>query len=252
MYMETFINSFSWKCLLGKQAKNISESSEIYTWDVGKKKHFATNKILNINEVDFLVGRSFHYLTEENLNIIKSKYKVNKTKNISVVLDLTKFTIAGNINKKIRHSINLAKKSNLIIQDNFDNIDDVKEMLNEWSDVLAQKYFRDFSGKNEYFYSKNYHKDCINIFVYQIIDDKKKLVSFATASPNKEDCSYIIGKALCNKIHGLSEYTDYLLYNKLIELGFEKINLGQATKGLLKYKTKFPGAKEIIHFDGNF
>jgi hypothetical protein len=243
-----FINEFSWKCLLGKQAKNIQENNEIYTWEVLKKKHFACNKELTINEIKELSGHSFHYLSESNLLKIKSLYKVNKDKNVSVIIDLNKFNISGVKNSGLRHSINSAKKQGLEIKDNFNNIKDVKDMLEEWSNVLAEKYFRDFSGKNEYFYSNNFHKDCINLFLYK----EDKLMSFASVSPNKENCSYIIGKALCNKIHGLSEYTDYLMYNKLIELGFEKINLGQAKKGLLFYKMKFPGAYKEVHYDGNY
>lgn len=250
--METFINKYSWKCLLGKQSKNINEENEIYTWEVGKKKHFTTSKILNEEEIKNLKDRSFHYLSEDNINILKQYFKIKKEKKVSVIIDLDKFNISGNENKSIRHCINSAKKNNLIVQDNFDNINDVKIMLNEWSNVLAEKYFRDFSGKNEYFYSNNFHNDCINVFIYNIDNNNKTLVSFATASPDKESCSYIIGKALCNRIYGLSEYTDYLLYQKLIDLGFKNINLGQAVKGLLHYKMKFSGARQIIHYDGNY
>lgn len=241
--METYINKYSWKCLLGKQSKNIKEENGIYFWEVGKKKHFCTDRILTQEDLSKVKDHSFHYMTKENINILG---KVTKTKNTSVIIDLDKFTISGNKNSGLRHSINLAKKSDLIIQDHFDNIVDVKVMLNEWSEALAEKYFRDFSGKNEYFYSNNFHKDCINLFIY---NKDKKLLSFATASVG-DNCSYIIGKALCNKVYGLSEYTDYLLYQKLIDSKVKSINLGQASKGLLFYKMKFPGARQIVHYDG--
>jgi len=243
--METFINEYSWKCLLGKQSKDHKSENSIYTWKVNNKNHFCCNKVLTKEEIESLTGYSFHYLNEENIQEIKKYKKIEKQKEVSVIIDLKKFHIKGSKNSGIRHSINSAKRNNLIIKDNFDKIEDVREMLKEWSNVLGEKYFRDFSGKSEYYFSNNFHKDCINLFIYK----EDKLISYASASPNK-DCSYITGKALCNKIHGLSEYTDYLLYNKLINLGFEKINLGRAEKGLLFYKMKFEGANKINHYNG--
>lgn len=244
----SFINEISWKCLLGPQAKNIKENNGIYTWEVGKKKHFTCNKDLTIDEIKELSGHSFHYLSEANVKNIKSLFKVTKSKVISVNIKLDEFNISGVKNSGLRHSINSASKAGLIIQDNFNNISDVKEMLSEWSNILAEKYFRDFSGKSLNFYSNNYHKDCLNFFLYK----EDKLMSIA--SINLEgNCSYIIGKALCNKIHGLSEYTDYIVYNKLKEIGIKEVSLGRAgTKGLLFYKMKFPGAYKEICYDGNY
>lgn len=244
----SFINEISWKCLLGPQAKNINENNGIYTWEVGKKKHFTCNKDLTIDEIKELSGHSFHYLSEKNILNIKSLFKVTKSKVISVNIKLDEFNISGVKNSGLRHSINSAKKSGLIIQDNFNNISDVKEMLSEWSNILAEKYFRDFSGKSLNFYTNNYHKDCLNFFLYK----EDKLMSIASINL-KDNCSYIIGKALCNKIHGLSEYTDYIVYNKLKEMGIKEVSLGRAgTKGLLFYKMKFPGAYKEICYDGNY
>jgi len=242
----TYINDYSWKCLLGKQSKNIEIKDSIYFWDVNKNHHFCTSKNLIESDLDGLENKGFHYMTPENLSLLKTKYKVNKSNLISVCIDLDKFKISGKSNSGIRHSINSAKKHNLTIKESFNDINDVKKMLNEWSEVLAEKYFRDFSGKNHYFYQNNFHKDCVNLFLY----DKDDLVAFASASPEKDNCSYIIGKALCNRIHGLSEYADYLLYNKLIESGVSVINLGQAKGGLYKYKRKFSGSFDIVHHDG--
>ena len=93
----------------------------------------------------------------------------------------------------------------------------------------------------------NYYKDCINVLIYK----GEELVSFASASPPIDGCStYVIGKALCNKYAGLSEYTDLLLYNKLKNIGCDIVNMGQATKGLVYYKAKFPNSIEQIHYNG--
>lgn len=243
--METFIDSISWKCLLGKQAKNIEDLDGLYKWQVNNKLHFTTNKILTKEEIEPLSGYSFHYLTIENLDNIKQYKKITKEKESSVIIDLTKFNLTGTKYSGIRHSINSAKKHDLITKENLDNINDLRIMLKSWSNTFGDKYFRNFVGKNDYFYSNNLHKDCTNLFIYK----DTKLVSFATAT-NYENSSYVMGKALANEIHGLSEYTDYLLYNKLINNNVKTINLGRASKGLLFYKMKFPGSKEVNHFNG--
>lgn len=241
-----FINKYSWKCLLGRQSKNIKEEDGLYFWEVGDKKHFCTDRVLKEEDLSKISG-NFHYMTEDNVNFLKKHKKISKTKNISIQIDLTKLKYEGSENKNVRQSINRAKKNNFVVLDNYKDINDVKIMLDKWSNVLAEKYFRDFSGKNLYFYSNNYHKDCLNVFVY----DDKELISFGTASREINGVSsYVIGKALCNKYAGLSEYTDYLLYNKCIENNTSIINLGQASKGLLFYKEKFSGSSRIVHFDG--
>jgi len=89
--METFIDSISWKCLLGKQAKNILEENHIYKWSVNNKFHFTTDRILLSEEIELLKNHSFHYLTEDNLNIIKQNAKITKEKENSVLIDLTSF-----------------------------------------------------------------------------------------------------------------------------------------------------------------
>lgn len=252
--MSNFIDSFSWKCLLGPQSKNINTvNGGIYLWTVGKKQHFATSKILDQNDLpalQSLKASNFHYLSEQNFLFLKQNFKnVDKGKNTSVYFDLTKLTLSGKKNSSLRHSINQAQKNDFIIQDTFNNLSDIKTLIKEWSNSLAEKYFRDFSGKNYYFFAQNFHIGCHTIFVY----DKEGLVSFGVASPGVNGHStYVMGKALCNKYKGLSEYTDYLLYQKIIDEGIHTINLGQASKGLYSYKMKFPGACETIHFDGSY
>lgn len=243
-----FINGYSWKALLGKQSKNIKEYNNIYYWDVGSKHHFCTNKKLDMDDLkDLSYPINFHYLSEDNFSFLKQNCKITRTKLISVCYDLDKFSLSGGDYKKVRQSINKAKKYNLTIKDNFNKIEDVKIFLDEWSNILAQKYFRDFSGKNLYFYQNNFHEKCLNIFLY----DNDKLVSFGSLSPNNDGySSYVIGKAHCHNYSGLSEYTDYLLYEKAMQNGIKIVNLGQAKDGLVFYKTKFPGAFKITHYDG--
>lgn len=250
--MSNFIDSFSWKCLLGPQSKNIKENNSIYAWTVNKKQHFATSKLLDINDLSFLQSlkeSNFHYLSESNLVFLKQHFKVDRGKNTSVYFDLSKLTLSGRSNASLRHSINQCEKKNFIIKDYFNNLSDVKVMIKKWSENLATKYFRDFSGKNYYFFSQNFHEKCLNIFIY----DEEELIAFGVSSPNQNNHStYVLGKALCNKHKGLSEYADYLLYQKCLQNNIQTINLGQASKGLYTYKMKFPGAQETIHFDGSF
>ncbi len=235
---------------MGQQTKKDYISNNLYIWQVNSKYHFACqNKLdsLDIETLKSLKPISFHYLSPENLDILKSEFKLTRSKELSIGINISNLEFKGRKHHGIRNSINKCSKLDLTIQDSYNDIKDVKIMLNEWSNILAQKYFRDFSGKNFYFYKNNLHKNCINIFVYM----GEELVSFATASPPVDGCStYIIGKALCNKYAGLSEYTDLLLYNKLKSIGCDIINMGQATKGLVFYKSKFPNSIEQIHYNG--
>lgn len=243
-----FINKYSWKALLGRQSKNLIEKENIYFWDVGNKHHFCTNKTLDISDLkDLEYPINFHYMSEDNVKFLKKNAKVSTSKHSSIYYDLSKFSLNGGNYKSVRQSINKASKYNLKIQDHFNEMADVKLFINEWSTILAQKYFRDFSGKSLYFYQQNFHKDCLNIFLY----DNEKLVSFGSLSPSNDGySSYVNGKAHCHNYKGLSEYTDFLLYQKAIEKGIKYVNLGQAKGGLLYYKNKFPGSNIITHYDG--
>lgn len=241
-----YINRYSWKCLLGRQSKNITEENGIYFWDVGKRKHFCTNRILSVEDLKFLQDRNFHYLSIENCNFLKQHVKVQRSKNISTTIDLTQLSLVGNKNKSLRHAINKGKSYNLTIENNFRNIKDVEVMIEEWSNVLAQKYFRDNSGKNVYFYKNNLHKDCHSVFLY----DKDALVAFGTASPSEDgNSSYILGKSLCNKYH-VSEYADYCLYDVCLANKIKTIDLGQTTGKLTFYKKKFGGSDTYEYYNG--
>jgi len=246
--MNSFINNYSFKCLLGQQSKNIEIIGNLASWTVGSKHHFTNISLFNQDDVNYILSwkpANFHYLSEENMLLLKQASKITKTKLNSCCIDLEKLAYVGREFHGIRGSINKNKKLNLTIQDNFNKIEDVKEMLEEWSNVIAQKYFRDFSGKNYYFYKNNFHIDCNNIFIY----DQDKLIAFASLSPGQYS-SYIIGKALFNRYPGLSEYADDLAYKKAIANGTKVVNLGQSNGDIAKYKNKFPGSYNILHYDG--
>lgn len=245
----TYINKYSWKCLLGKLSKNVTEHNGLYLWEVGKRKHFCTDRLLNSTDLNILSSETnFHYLSEENYLILKEKFKIDKAKNIATTIDLTQLSISGNKNKSLRHSINRGKSYNLTIENNFRKIEDVKTMINEWSNVLAVKYFRDNSGKNYHYFANNFHQDCINVFLY----GGDNLVAFGGASPpdTNGNSAYILGKALCHLHPGLSEFADFVLYQKCLAAGVKKIDLGQTTGGMIFYKNKFPGADTYSYYNG--
>lgn len=248
--MSGFINNKAFKCLLGPQSKDVIEHDSIYSWKVGKKQHFTTDRILSISDIEYLQSiapSNFHYLLQDNIDFLKNHFTVDKVKHKSIILDIENLNLSGSKMKSLRQSVNKCSKNEFEILDNFKDLKDVKDLIEEWSNEYTDKYFRDFSGKNFYFYKNNFHEGCINVFVYS----EDRLVSFGTLSPNDDgNCSYIIGKALFKRFYGLSEYTDITLYRKAAEHGIKSVNMGQASKGLMFYKSKFPNAVEQIHYDG--
>jgi hypothetical protein len=254
--MRSFINSFSAPCLLGPQSKNIVISNNLFQWTVNKKNHFSILNNLLVDDIEKLKSfcpANFHYVDDNNLNFLKKFFKVSRSKHNSTELnfDNQSINLPGSHYKNIRNAIN-KYDTKFIIKDNYNDIKDISNLINEWSDTFADKYFRDFSGKNFFYLKNNYHKECVNIFVY----DNEKLISFGIASPptdidKNKYCTYIIGKALAKSYHGLSEYTDMLLYRKIFDLvGPFIVNMGQTEKGLVFYKNKFPNPTAIIHYDG--
>ncbi len=247
----TFINKYSYKCLLGPRSSHIGERDGIYSWIVNNKQHFSTSRQLTL--YDFHILRSiapsnFHYLSSDNVSFLKQHYNVHKTNLTSIIIPINKLSLVGKKISKTRQLINKCAKNNFELLDNYRSIDDVKEMINNWSTNYTDKYFRDFSGKNLFFYRNNFHLNCLNLFVYF----KDRLVSFGTLSPNESGTSsYIIGKALYKNYPGLSEYTDFMLYQKALKQNIEQVNLGQASKGLLFYKNKFGETIKETHHDGS-
>ena len=251
--MTTFINKYSAKCLLGPMSKDAEYSGSLFTWKVMKKKHFCIIDVLTDDDLVFLKEYAkdieyvnFHYVSENDLQILKDNFKVNKIKLKSSITKIDDLKFCGKKLRSFRNYLN--RYSHLKILNNYNSIDDVKDMIEEWSNTSAEKYFRDFSGKNYYFLKNSYHKDCNSVFVY----DNEKLVSFGISSPVVDGvCSYIIGKALCLQYPGLSEFTDIKLYDTILSKnGAFEINLGQANKGLEFYKGKFPNTRFEVHYDG--
>ena len=246
----SFINKDSFKCLLGVQSKNAEIINNIAKWSVGAKKHFTNLSLFDNNDLLFLkeYGPSnFHYLMPKNIELLTlNNFKVDKRKLNSTCIILENLAYVGRQYHGIRGAINKNKKLNLTIQDHFNDLSDIKEIINEWSTNYASKYFRNLSGKNTYFYKNNFHKDCNNIFIY----DQSKLIAFASASVG-DSAAYIIRKALFKQYPGLSEYIDDLTYKKAALSGTKVINLGQSIGNVAKYKDKFPNTYSILHYDGN-
>lgn len=231
-------------------AKVQSESDHLFKWNVNKKKHFTTSSILTPGDLDSLEESSFHYLSQANVDLLRTKFKVQTSKGKSVLVSPElQLNGSGPTIRKIRQTINKCERNHFAVRTTLGDISDMRKMISEWSNDYTEKYFRDFSGKNNYFYANNFHVDCKNIFVY----DGNDLISFGTITePNADGISsYVIGKALYKRHAGLSEWTDMLVFNEAKKMNAEWINMGRATAGLLTYKSKFPTSKLEVHYDGN-
>jgi hypothetical protein len=243
-----YINEQSFKCLLGPQAKEIIIKDNLFRWKVGKKYHFTVQGILSIDNIKNLQAPcNFHYLDEVNLAILKKHFNVSRSKNVSIILDIQDLQFTGNKNKKIRHCLNRCAKEEFLIENNFRKIDDVKKLIDNWSTFYTDKYFRDNSGKNVFFYKNNFHQNLASVFIYK----EQDLVAFGTLSdPIDGYSSYILGKALYKSYYGLSEFADVELYKMGQAKNIKYVNMGQASKGLLEYKTQFTHTK-VNHYDGS-
>lgn len=244
-----FINKYSWKCLLGPQAKNIEDRDGLFYWQVGSKNHFTTDHLLNQNDLQFLSNKlpiNFHYISQDNINILNN-FTLEKVKYKSAIINIENLSFTGRKHHGIRNSLNKCKKLNLTIENNYRDIKDIKIMLNNWSETSAVKYFRDYSGKNFHFFKNNFHLDCLSKFFY----NGDELVSFGILSLCQEGySSYVMGKALCLKYPGLSEYSDVIIYEEAKKIGIKNVNLGQSKSGLVFYKEKFGNVNNILHYDG--
>lgn len=247
----SFINSYSYKCLFGSQTKAYSQVGNLLLWTVNSKKHFSVDGTFTTEDIEYLrsyLPANFHYINESNLSLLKSAFKLKRVKNKSILLNISDISLEGAERKKLRQTYNRCAKNEFEILDNYKNISDVKVMIDEWSNEYAADYFRDYSGKNLYFYKNNFHLDCMNVFIYK----DGQLVSFGTLSPEVDgSSSYIIGKALYKRYYGLSEFTDIELYKKAVAKNIKVVNMGQASHGLVFYKKKFFNSVEEVHYDGN-
>jgi len=245
-----YINKYSYKCLLGPQAKEIKEINNLFLWQVQKKKHFAIEGEMTFEHIEYLktyAPSNFHYINNNNLEILKQYFNVDKANHKSIILNISDLSFSGKKNASIRHALNKAKKNDFVIENNFRDIQDVKNLIEEWSNDYTDKYFRDNSGKNMFFYKNNFHNNLPSIFIYHQSD----LIAFGTCSqPSNGYSSYILGKALYKRFYGLSEFADVELYKLMQSLGVSQINMGAAdNKNLLAYKAKFEHIVEP-HYDG--
>jgi hypothetical protein len=251
-YKNSFIDKQSWKCLLGLRAVVLEENELYALWMVGNKRHvvlFSTLNKKNINKLKIQCPFSFHYFSEQDVEMLRTKYKIDAYRSKSTFINLKEcFNPIGKKNRGLRNKINRINKMNIEVVENFKDIKDVEVFIKEWRDNYSDKYFRDHSGKSFQYYKNNHHVGNINCFCYC----DEKLVAIGTVSkPEGGICSYVIGKALYKKIPLLSEFLDYNLYNRAFDAGGRKIHLGVSfTKDLLKYKNKFTGSENFYEFFG--
>lgn len=248
--IESFLDRQSWKCLLGKMSKNIEQKETYATWTVYKRRHVVIFENIQDPKIfEKLVPFNFHYFTEKNVKKLKEAYKIKSKKEKSVMLDLEKtLNPSGKKYRGLRNRINRFKKLDIEVLNDYKDIEDIEDFVETWSNKYSLKYFRDNSGKNLHFYKHNFHKPCINSFCYY----NGKLVAYGTFScPHDGYSSFMIGKALYDVNPVLSEFVDYSLHKKAYELGAKYVLLGcSSTKGLLKYKKKFPGVINYIEYSG--
>lgn len=253
----SFADRHSWRCMLGVMSRDIVETDKYAKWRVGKKQHVVFFDNLKEDDLDIvreLCPFSFHYIGENDVKLLGKYFRIKKSKLPSVYLDLEKtLDLSGRKNKNIRQKYNRVSKLGIEIEDNFRKFEDIEKFVKRWSsvdEIYADRYFRNLSGKNKYFFSNGFHKDCFNIFLY----GGEKLLGYAVLSPPKEGFStYIIGKALYADIEvgGLSEFLDISIYKKGWKNGVKYVNLGASfTKPLLKYKQKYSGGNDFLEYEG--
>src|SRR5690606_34869327 len=121
----SFINKYSWKCLLGSMSHSYEINNNLAIWKVGKNKvvtHIAALDILTDLDIDYIknnLGCSFHYFDQYNLDILYENFKINKRNLESTCLDITNLNYIGRKNHGIRGAINKNKKLNFTIENNF-------------------------------------------------------------------------------------------------------------------------------------
>lgn len=262
MTYSNYINEYSWKSFLGSGAKKITELGKFRHWETQKKRQLI--KLGALEESDLIILKdlipfSFFYFDKEEIKILEKLeeegYEISYHKDPDIILPIEKLDYSGKSYRDIRWAINKCSKMGFEICDEFKKFEDIEIMIKKWGNSSAEKYFQDRSSKNKFLFKNNWHKDCLNTFIY----DKENLIAFAVLSPPDENnsCSYIIGKSLCllsnnngQKYSGISEYADYLAYCKAQNAGAKLANLGGGAKGACLYKLKFPGAFKSDTWDG--
>lgn len=248
-----FINDFSWKSFLSSQTKNIESYGKFRTWQVQKRQQLVSISSIENSDLDYLKSikkTNFFYWLPEDIKIIQESnfFKIKKTKDPNIIIDLSKLIYSGNKYKDIRNYINKFKKLNFTVERELRSIEHFNKMIKIWSDKSGEKYFQDRSGKNTFFFKNNFHLNGINTFIYNGDD----LVAFSILSPkdDKNHSSYVIGKSLCIDYHGLSEFADIESFNLAKSLGVDYVSFGGGSANLIKYKTKFPGVIRQDTYDG--
>lgn len=195
---------------------------------------------------------------DDSVNIsyryVNKPIKTPNIKNIFYEYEVTQglfnkafFTLEG---KKFKHLRNLCNKYDPIIEIKKDyNFEEVNNLLEKWKDKIGDSHY---NWNVHIGYDKRFLKESIHFLKEKVIPlffyIDTKLVGYAIFDKGKKDSdgiynyTYLLGK-YDPDYPNLSRYLDYksyefLFYNKNIEF---KVNLGTASKGLLKYKTQtFP------------
>jgi len=85
----SFADRYSWKCMLGPMSKDIEEHKVYSTWTVHGRRHVVFFRKLRDRDYDLIRGLlpfNFHYLGEEDVDILKKRFVVQKTRLPSVYL----------------------------------------------------------------------------------------------------------------------------------------------------------------------
>lgn len=239
--MLKYLNKHSYLSFLSSAAKDLVHDGDFHSWKIQGRRQLSCDVEITEENIDVLekfCPTNMFYLSPEEVVLIKSQFIItNKTKYEDVVVNLESLNFVGNKHKDIRNYLNRYFKMDLEICSDFKNIEDVKIMLNRWSETLGGKYFQDRSGKNLFFFKNGFHHDCHNILIY----NKGSLIAFAVVSPvQNEHCSYIIGKALCKDYPGISDFCDVLAFEVAYFAGAKTISMGGGSN---KYKLKFSSAR---------
>lgn len=246
-----FIDTYSWRLFLSSAAKNIQSENNIHSWEIkGNKQTVFSREITesDLNYLEKLIPFNFFYLDKKQIDLLKKIGQVKTSKDPNTMIQIAeKINLPGHKYGGVRHSINCAKKYNLSIENNLKQLDDVNKMLDVWKETSGLRHFQVRIGKDKFFFKNQFYKDCLTLFFY----DQNDLVAYSILSPPINGySSYILGKALCLKYRGLSEFADIITYENAWQNGVRYVNLGGGGKKLRQYKMKFPGAIGMESYDG--
>jgi hypothetical protein len=243
-------NDLSWKSFLSTVTKNINDNEMYSSWDIygktklGFKREVAESDLDTFNIEQF----SAFYVTPEDIDILSKKYKINKSKDDSVVIPIKDFSLKGRKYNDLRTAFNKNDKRNFEIIDYLKSYDDMEQFLLSWDETSGEKHFQSRIGKNRFFFKKQFEREGISLFIY----DEDKLIGWGVLSkPIDGYSAYVAGKALCYDYKGMSEYADIILYEYARTKGVEFVDLGGGKPSVFKYKMKFPKAYISEGFDIN-